>query len=105
MATPADEDTFLRQAARAVQRLLDQPEEEPAETVRSLLRAHLGTEDLLPVFTEELGAWELANVQLALDALLARPGWSGRVLGHPGGPYAPRRGAAGVPGATLDGCR
>jgi hypothetical protein len=81
MAPPADEDACLRQAARAVQRLLDQPEEEPEETVCSLLRAHPGTEDLLPVFTEELGGWELANVQLALDALLARPGWSGRVLG------------------------
>jgi hypothetical protein len=82
VGTPADQDAaFLRKAARAIQRVLDQPEDEPEETVRSLLRAHLGTEELLPVFTEELGAWELANVQLALDALLARPGWDGRVLG------------------------
>jgi hypothetical protein len=81
VATPADDDAFLRQAARAVQRLLDQPEDEPSETIGGLLHAHLGTEDLLPVFTEELGAWELANVQLALDSVLARPGWSGRVLG------------------------
>jgi ATPase family associated with various cellular activities (AAA) len=82
VGTPADEDAaFLKKAAKAIQKLLDQPEDEPGETVRSLLGAHLGTEELLPVFTEELGAWELANVQLALDALLARPGWSGRVLG------------------------
>jgi hypothetical protein len=81
VAAPTEDDAFLRQVARAVQRLLDQPEDESEETIRTFLRAHLGTEDLLPVFTEELGAWELANVQLALDALLARPGWSGRILG------------------------
>jgi ATPase family associated with various cellular activities (AAA) len=80
--TPADEDdVFLKKAAKALQKLLDQPEDEPGETVGSLLRTHLGTEDLLPVFSEDLGGWELANVQLALDALLARPGWSGRILG------------------------
>ena len=29
------------------------------------------------ILTEELDAWELPNLQLAIDAALARPGWSG----------------------------
>ena len=36
------------------------------------------------MLTEELESWELPNLQLALDDLLAEDGWSGRVLGVAG---------------------
>jgi cell division protease FtsH len=48
------------------------------------LRAHLGLaegeEPEFPIFAEEMEMWELPNLQLALDAALARAGWGGRVL-------------------------
>jgi hypothetical protein len=49
------------------------------------LRAHLGEgAGGLPILTEELQAWALPNLQLALDTLLARPGWASRTLGISG---------------------
>jgi ATPase family protein associated with various cellular activities (AAA) len=49
------------------------------------IREHLGlSEDELVVHAEQLSDFELPNLQLALDAVLGRPGWEGRVLGVTG---------------------
>lgn len=77
-------DLDLRRAlARLVRRLLDEPT--GTRGVGSLIVEHLGSEaGGYPVLTEELASWELANLQLALDAMLARPGWGARVVGIAG---------------------
>ena len=71
----------LQSLARALRHYLQDPDPAREPNVGDLLRAHLGTDELLPVISEELGEWELPNVQLALDAALGRPdgapGWSG----------------------------
>src|SRR5215218_1886444 len=52
------------------------------EPVAPLLRAHLGERaHEVPILAEELDAWELPNLQLAIEAALARPGWSARTVG------------------------
>jgi cell division protease FtsH len=71
----------LQSLARALRRYLEDPDPAKEPTVGDLLRAHLGTDELLPVISEELGEWDLPNVQLALDAALGRPGWSARMVG------------------------
>jgi hypothetical protein len=48
--------------------------------IREHLRLGEGEEPTLPVFAEEMEGWELPNLQLALDAAMARAGWDGRVL-------------------------
>jgi cell division protease FtsH len=62
--------------------------EESARTSNPIgapIREHLGLADEdLTVHAEQLSDFELPNLQLALDAALARPGWSGRVLGLAG---------------------
>jgi cell division protease FtsH len=54
-------------------------------SVGAPIREHLGLsgEDLT-VHAEVLSDFELPNLQLALDAALARPGWQGRVVGLAG---------------------
>jgi cell division protease FtsH len=64
------------------QLLREQPPSDSGLTQR--LREHLGLADDrsgVPVFTDELSAWELPNQQRALDAIAARPGWSCTVHG------------------------
>src|SRR3954463_1690093 len=49
------------------------------------IERHLGVEvGELPVHGEELPAFELANLQLGLEAILAQPGLEARVLGLAG---------------------
>src|SRR5919109_3656440 len=51
----------------------------------TMLREHLGDDAReLPVLIEELHAWDLPNLQLALDAAVARDAWSSRVIGLAG---------------------
>ncbi len=78
-----DEADFLRRLGRALEGLMAEPGEEGGEAIGPLVRAHLG-HDRAPVVTEELESWELPSQQLALDALLARDGWGGRILGVAG---------------------
>jgi cell division protease FtsH len=53
--------------------------------VGGAIREHLGLSGGdLAVHAEELSDFELPNLQLALDAALARPGWQGRVVGLAG---------------------
>jgi hypothetical protein len=72
----------LREQLGRLVRQLIRDEDEAAEKVTDTLRAHLGEGAVeLPVLTEELQAWELPNLQLALEDLLARDGWNVRVMG------------------------
>ena len=75
------DDELRAEIGRLVRQLI-RDEDEGGEKVTDTLRAHLGDGAVdLSVLTEELQAWELPNLQLALDELLARDGWSARILG------------------------
>jgi cell division protease FtsH len=80
---PQNDDLRLDLAALVRQLLEESPRSERVPIGRQI-REHLGLtdgEDGFPIFTEELEGWELPNLQLALDAAVARPGWSSQVLG------------------------
>lgn len=69
---------------RLVRQLIEERPQSRRQTVAPLIRAHLGIDEEatgLSVHTEELEAWELPNLQLAIEATLARDGWEGQVLG------------------------
>jgi ATPase family protein associated with various cellular activities (AAA) len=87
------EDPFRRSLAQLVGQLLQESHQD-AQPVGPLLRGHLGVVEAhqLPVHSEELPGFELANLQLGLDAALARPGYEVRVLGLAG----PGRGFSGA---------
>jgi cell division protease FtsH len=76
--------TFRRDLATLVRELLQESQRE-SNPIGRPIREHLGmsAEDLA-VHAEELSDFELPNLQLALDAALARPGWQGRVVGLAG---------------------
>jgi cell division protease FtsH len=75
------EDELREQLGRLV-RQLTRDEDDGTTKVTDALRAHLGAGAAeLPVLTEELQAWELPNLQLALEELLARDGWDAQILG------------------------
>jgi cell division protease FtsH len=75
-------DGELREQLGQLVRQLVREEDDGGEKVTDALRAHLGEGAVdLPVLTDELQAWELPNLQLALVELLARDGWSARILG------------------------
>jgi hypothetical protein len=79
-----DGDTLRSDLAVLVRRLLEETPRSRRTPIAPLIRAHLGvaeSEDEFPVYTEELEGWELPNLQLALDAAVARPGWGAQVLG------------------------
>jgi cell division protease FtsH len=70
---------------RFLKRALDEePEEEPEFKV--LLREHLGAEPSdLPIVAESVSAWDHANLQLGLEALLEEEGRSATLVGIGGG--------------------
>jgi hypothetical protein len=74
-----------RDLAALVRQLLEEGHAARAgEPVGALISAHLGgvTADAdLRIYTDELEGWELPNLQLALDEIGARPGWTARVVG------------------------
>jgi cell division protease FtsH len=73
------------QLGSLVRQLLEDAEGGSGKPFGPLLRAHLGDGAReLPVLSEALDDWELPNLQLGLDAALARPGWSADVLGLTG---------------------
>jgi cell division protease FtsH len=81
--TPSDQ-RFRGDLAQLVRQLLDESYRE-GEPISSTLREHLGRDvTKLPVHGEELPSYELANLQLGLDAALARPGFDARILGLSG---------------------
>ena len=69
---------------RLIRQLLEDEPRPEGRGIAGLLRAHLGAgvdAAEARIYTEELQRWELPNLQLALDAAVARPGWTGEVLG------------------------
>jgi cell division protease FtsH len=69
---------------RLIRQLLEDEPPPEGRGIAGLLRAHLGAgADAAEarIYTEELQRWELPNLQLALDAAVARPGWTGEILG------------------------
>ncbi len=83
--TPNDGLAGLRADLGAlIRQLLEESHRPEGQAVGPLLRAHLGAETAAAgtrIYTQELEAWELPNLQLALDAAVARPGWASEVLG------------------------
>jgi ATPase family protein associated with various cellular activities (AAA) len=84
---PAD-DRLRADLGTLVRRLLEETPAPRRPTVGPLVRSHLGLGDdddeaaeRLRIYTEELDAWELPNLQLALDDITSRDGWSAKVLG------------------------
>lgn len=78
------DDDLRTQLGRLVRELVQETDNE-LEPISGLLRAHLGDgANELPVFVEELHAWDLPNLQLALDAALARSGREAQILGLAG---------------------
>lgn len=79
-----EEATFRRELAALVRELLTESSRE-GNPISTPIRKHLGLADEdLAVHAEELSDFELPNLQVALDAALARPGWDGRVVGLAG---------------------
>ncbi len=79
-----EEATFRRELAALVRELLNESSRE-GNPISTPIREHLGLADEdLAVHAEELSDFELPNLQVALDAALARPGWHGRVVGLAG---------------------
>lgn len=67
------------------QLIMESGEQRSGQPIAPVLLEHLGEGAReLPVLTESLDDWELPNLQLALDALLDRPGWSANVIGLTG---------------------
>lgn len=77
------DDDLRSQLGKLVRELIRESDEE--QPVTELLREHLGEgAGELPVLIEELHAWDLPNLQVALDAVCARPGWESRLVGLAG---------------------
>jgi cell division protease FtsH len=75
---------FRRELAQLVRELLSESSREE-HPLADAIAGHLGEGvEALPVYGEALPSYEHPNVQLALDALLAQPGWDARVLGVAG---------------------
>jgi hypothetical protein len=82
--SPGSDDALRADLGRLVRRLLDESHIE-GETISQAILEHLGGDVAeLPVHGEELPSFELANLQLGLDAALARPGFEARVVGLSG---------------------
>jgi hypothetical protein len=78
------DDEFRTQLGRLVSKLLSETHESD-DPISGAIQAHVGSDGHdLPVYGEELPAFELANLQRGLDAALARDGYSARVLGVAG---------------------
>jgi cell division protease FtsH len=77
------EDELRTQLGKLVRQLVQ--EHEVDDTIARLLREHLGeSAGELPVLIEELHAWDLPNLQLALDSAFERPGWEAQIVGLTG---------------------
>ena len=84
MSTDPPADGFRAELGRLVRQLLEESHDE-ANPLSAAIQEHVGAEvSDLAVHGEELPSFELANLQLGLDAALARPGFEVRVLGLAG---------------------
>ena len=79
-------DDLRQDLGRLVRQLLDEREATGREPVAALIQAHLGSDaGDFPIYTEEMEAWELPNLQLALDAIATGADTGVRVIGLGGG--------------------
>jgi hypothetical protein len=79
----SDTSEFRRDLGALVRELLN--ESHRANTpIGAPIVEHVGASEGLTVHAEELSDYEVPNLQLALDAALARPGWEGRIFGIAG---------------------
>ena len=88
----SDSSALREDLASLVRQLL---EESPrsADPAAVPIREHLGVPvEQLTIHGEELSDFELPNLQLALDAALARPGWQARIVGLAGFGHHPQMG-------------
>jgi histone H3/H4 len=77
-------ESFRSDLADLVRQLLEESHRE-GRPVGDPIREHLGEDAAdLPVHAEELSDFELPNLQVALDAAIARPGVEARILGVAG---------------------
>ena len=87
-AGPAhDLDRLARDLGRLTRVMLERhdSEDDSAPQVGDLVAEHLGGGAArMPVVAASFSAWDQANLQLALDAALAREGWSAEVVGLAG---------------------
>jgi len=84
---PPDLDRLARDLGLLVSRLLERvpDDDDEAPQVGALVRAHLGEgATSMPVVNATFSAWDQANLQIALDAALAREGWSSETVGIAG---------------------
>ena len=83
-----DLDRLARDLGLLVSRLLERvPDagQDGAPQVGALVREHLGEgATSMPVVNATFSAWDQANLQIALDAALAREGWSCETVGIAG---------------------
>ena len=78
------EDGFRDRLGKLVVQLLEESRRE-SRPIADALAQHLGENAReLPVHGQELPSYELPNLQLGLDAALARPGFQARILGIAG---------------------
>lgn len=78
------DDQLRRDLATLVRQLLEESHHSERPAINPRVRAHLGagsSKTKFSIYTEELEAWELPNLQLAVDAAVARPGWNSEILG------------------------
>src|SRR5689334_9389748 len=79
------DDDLRAELGKLVRQLAGESDADGATSIRRALREHLGERSTdLSIVGQEMHDWELPNLQLALDSLLARPGWSSRVIGLSG---------------------
>jgi hypothetical protein len=77
-------DPFRDQFARLVGQLLEEAQSRD-DSVAAPILAHLGPDAAgFPIHSEELPTYELPNLQLGLEAVLARPGYEHRLVGIAG---------------------
>jgi hypothetical protein len=79
-------DDLRRDLRKLVRQLLEEHDPTDRQPVAELIGTHLGDRPgESPIFTEELEAWELPNLQLAVDAIAAGADTDVRVIGMGGG--------------------
>jgi hypothetical protein len=84
VGTVSDTSELRRDLSALVRELLEESHRE-SNPIGPPILEHLGlSEQDLTVYAEQLSDFELPNLQLALDAVLARPGWTGEVVGLAG---------------------
>jgi cell division protease FtsH len=85
IAAPSEAGPFRAQFAELVADLLAESQEEPDDPLATAIEAHLGANPTeLRVHAEDLPGFELANLQVGVDAALAREGYSHRLIGLSG---------------------